>query len=134
MFDMKKVVFQPIPFYVGSYMFSKVKSAPDFVKDLEKFHFDEKSFHRNDSQGKVVAHHALLKVNFEYADYLDKYEEVHQNVCNMTTLKKLRRRKTTMLGGKGSSNSKPEHKGKEEEAARKGEEDEAGKREKEEIT
>ena len=45
-FDMKKVVFPLMPFYVGSYKFSKVKSAPDFVKDLEIFHFSEKSFLR----------------------------------------------------------------------------------------
>ena len=54
-----------MPFSIGGYKFSKVKSAPNFVKNLEKFHFGEKSFHRNDSRGKVVAHCALMKVNFE---------------------------------------------------------------------
>ena len=49
MFDIKKVVFPPLPFYVGSYKFSKVKNAPRFVKELESFHFGEKNFHRNDS-------------------------------------------------------------------------------------
>ena len=48
LFDMKKAVYPLMPFYVGSYKFSKVNSAPDFVKDLENFHFSEKSFHRND--------------------------------------------------------------------------------------
>ena len=38
-FDIKKFVFPPIPFYVGSYKFNGVKSAPDFVKELEIFHF-----------------------------------------------------------------------------------------------
>ena len=47
LFDLKKVVFPPLPFYVGSYKFSKVKSAPKFVKELEIFHFGEKLFHRN---------------------------------------------------------------------------------------
>ena len=61
-----------MPFYVSSYKFSRVKSALDFVKDLEIFHFGEKSFHRNDAQGKVAAHHALVKVKFEYSDNLDK--------------------------------------------------------------
>ena len=74
LFDLKKVVFPPLPFYVGSYKFAKVKSAPEFVKELEIFHFGEKIFHRNDSQGKVAAHCALLKVNFEYVDYVDKDE------------------------------------------------------------
>ena len=49
LFDLKKVVFPPLPFYVGIYKFSKVKNAPEFVKKLESFHFGEKSFHRNDS-------------------------------------------------------------------------------------
>ena len=42
----------------------KLKSTLDFVKDLEYFHSSEKNFHRNDSQGKVVAHCALVKVDF----------------------------------------------------------------------
>ena len=53
LFDIKKVVFPPVPFYVGSYKFNKVKSASDFVKELEIFQFGEKSFHKNDSQGKA---------------------------------------------------------------------------------
>ena len=74
LFNIKKVVFPPVPFYVGSYKFNKVKSASDFIKELEIFHFGEKIFHRNDSQGKVVGHKAAHKVNFEYADYIDKEE------------------------------------------------------------
>ena len=65
-----------MPFYVGSYKFYKVKRAPVFIKELEIFHFGEKIFHWNDSQGRVAAHWALLKVNFEYADYVDKDEEM----------------------------------------------------------
>ena len=49
LFDIKKVVFPPIPFYVGSYKFNKVKSIPNFIKELEIFHFGEKIFHGNDS-------------------------------------------------------------------------------------
>ena len=37
LFDIKKVVFPLVPFYVGSYKFNKVKSAPDFIKELEIF-------------------------------------------------------------------------------------------------
>ena len=48
LFDIKKAVFPPVPFYMGSYKFNKVKSATDFVKELEIFHFGEKSFHMND--------------------------------------------------------------------------------------
>ena len=76
LFDMKKDVFPPMPFYAGSYEFSKFKSAPDFVKDLEIFHFGEKIFHINDAQGKVVAHRALMKIKFEYSDHFDKEEDV----------------------------------------------------------
>ena len=48
-FDMKKEFYRTIPFCIGSYKFSKVKSLPKFVKNLKNFHFGEKSFHRNDS-------------------------------------------------------------------------------------
>ena len=88
LFDIKKEVYPPMPFYVDSYRFSKVKSAPNFVKDVEYFHFGEKIFHRNDSQGKVAAYCALLNKNFEYSDYLDKDEEIFKNSCNMTALNK----------------------------------------------
>ena len=74
LFYMNKVGFPPLHLYVGIYKFSKVKGAPNFVNDLEIFHFGEKSFHRNDAQGKVVAHRSLLKVNFEYSDHFNKYE------------------------------------------------------------
>ena len=39
LFDLKKVVFPPLPFYVGSYKFAKLKSAPKFFKELEIFYF-----------------------------------------------------------------------------------------------
>ena len=74
LFDIKKVVFPPVPFYVGSYKFNKVKSGLEFVKELEIFRFGEKSFHLNDSQGKVAAHKTSHKVNFEYTNYIDKEE------------------------------------------------------------
>ena len=45
LFDMKKTVFPPLPFYIGNYKFTRVKNASEFVKDLEIFHFGEKSFH-----------------------------------------------------------------------------------------
>ena len=64
LFDLKKVVYPPLPFYVGSYKFTKVKNAPKFIKELENFYFGEKCFHWNDSQGKVVSYKAALKVNF----------------------------------------------------------------------
>ena len=44
LFDMKKVVYPALPFYVGSYKFTKLKSEPEFVKELENFHFGEKIF------------------------------------------------------------------------------------------
>ena len=113
LFDLKKVVFPSVPFYVQSYKFSKLNGAPDFVKELENFHFREKSFHQNDSQGKVAAH----KVNFEYTDYVDKEEQVYKNVYSMASLSKSLKRKTS--GVKGSSSSNPKSNEPEEEAAKK---------------
>ena len=105
LFDLKEVVFPSVPFYVGSYKFGKVKGAPDFVKELENFHFREKRFHQNDSQGKVAAHKATHKVNFEYTDYVDKEEQVYKNVYSMASMSK--RLKGNTSGVKGSSNKNP---------------------------
>ena len=106
-FDLKKVVFPPLPFYVGSYKFSKVKNAPEFVKELESFHFGEKKFHRNDSQGKLAAYKATLKVNFEYADYMEKDEERYRNVYSLIDLNKQLILKTIAAGDKGSGPNNP---------------------------
>ena len=125
LFDMKKAVFSPMPFYVGIYKFSKVKSAPYFMKDLDIFHFGENIFHRNDVQGKVEAHRALVKLNFEYCNNFDRDEEVYQNSCNMISLKKSFRSKITISGGKSSSRRTSEQKKHEEEVVQ---------REKEEAT
>ena len=110
LFELKKAVFPPLPFYVGIYKFTKVKTAHEFVKELEIFHFGEKSFHRNDSKGKVAAYKVTLKVNFQYTDYVDKDEEKYRNFCIMTTLNKWLNRKTSISGVKCSSTSDPEQK------------------------
>ena len=119
LFDLKNAVFPPMPFYVGNYKISRVKSAPYFVKDLENFHFGEKIFHSNESQGKVATHRALLMVKFKYSDHLDKDEEVYCNAYNMTSVNKNFKRKITVLGGKGSSSTTTEQNRKEEEATQK---------------
>ena len=76
LFEQKKGVYPLVPFYIGSYRFSKVKRAPEFVKELEYFHFGEISFHRNDSKDKVSNYCAAVGVHFEYANYYDKDEEI----------------------------------------------------------
>ena len=48
LFEMKKVVYPPLPFYIGSYKFFKVNSALYFMRELEIFHFEEKRFRIND--------------------------------------------------------------------------------------
>ena len=60
---MKKVVYPPLAFCICSYKFTKVKSAPEFVKELEKFHFGEKRFHRNDSEEKIAKYCASVGVH-----------------------------------------------------------------------
>ena len=69
LFEQKKVVYPPVLFYIGSYKFSKVKSASKFVKELEYFHFWEKSFHINDSVNKITDYCAVVGVHFEYTKY-----------------------------------------------------------------
>ena len=79
LFDQKKAVYTPLPFYIGSYKFTKVKSSPKFVKELEYFHFGEKKFHRNDLENKIENYCSLVGVHFEYMNYWDKDEEIFRN-------------------------------------------------------
>ena len=88
LFNLKKVVYPHLPFYVGSYKYTKVKNAPEFVKELENFHFWVKVFHWNDSQGKVVSYKTTLKLNFEYTDYVDKEKERYMNIYSLTVVNK----------------------------------------------
>ena len=89
------------------------------MKVLETFHFGGKRFHRNDAQGKVVAHRVLVKVNFEYFDHFHKDEELYRNACSMNSLNKCFKRKIIVPGDKGSNNSTFEIKTQEEEVAQR---------------
>ena len=86
---MKKATFPSLPFCIGAYKLSKVKGVEYFVKEIETFHFGEKSFARNDSRGKVTKNCTIVKIHFEYADFFNKYEEVFIRENNMTELKKV---------------------------------------------
>src|SRR5712692_7612829 len=65
LFEHKKTAYTPLPFKLGSYKFTKVKKASEFVEELERFHFGEMPFRRNDTQGKVAGHCKELIVHFE---------------------------------------------------------------------
>ena len=75
LFEKKKTVYPAVPFFVGSYKFSRVKNAVEFVEELEYFHFGEMNFHRNDSAGKAVEYCTEAGVHFEYTNFWDKDEE-----------------------------------------------------------
>ena len=87
------------------------------LKNCKIFYFGEVSFHRNDSQGKVAAHKANHKVNYQYLDYVEKEEQVYRNIYRMASLSKSLKRKAPRVKGRSSNNPKPNDK--EEEAARK---------------
>ena len=74
LFEQKKAVYPAVPFFVGSYKFSRVKNAVEFVKELEYFHFGEMNFHRNDSDDKVVHYCTATGVHFKYTNLWDKDE------------------------------------------------------------
>ena len=74
LFEHKKVAYPTIPFQLGSYKFSNVKQAAEFVQELEHFCFGEMRFHRNDSQNKVAEHCKEANVHFEYTNFWDKDE------------------------------------------------------------
>ena len=100
---MKKAVFPPLPFYIGSYKFMRVKNASEFVKYIENFHFGEKSLHRNDYSNKVANHCMSVGVHFEYSHHFDKDEETYINSCNMTALSNHFKKKSSTIGEKDSS-------------------------------
>ena len=75
------------------------------LRSLKISKFGEKDFHWNGSQGKVVAYKAALKVNFEYADYVDKEEEKYSNIYSLIALNKKLKLKNTTIGDKGSGSS-----------------------------
>ena len=105
LFDMKKGVYPLLPFCIGGYKFTKVKSALDFVKLIENFHFGEKNFHINSAWDKVSKYCASVGVHFEYFDHFDKDEKVYWNACNMTFMNKSFNKKITITRGKGGSSS-----------------------------
>ena len=69
LFEHKKAAYPPFPFRLGRYKFTRVKKFDEFVEELEKFHFGEMCFHRNDSRNKVVEHCKEANVHFEYTSH-----------------------------------------------------------------
>ena len=88
LFEQKKAVYPLVPFYIGSYKFSKVKCAAEFMKKIEYFHVGEMIFHKNDSENKVVDYCTVAGLHFEYAKFWDKDEEVFRNARNMIALRR----------------------------------------------
>ena len=117
LFEHKKTAYPPLPFKLGSYRFTRVKQADEFVEELQRFHFGEMPYHRNDSHGKVVEHCKENKVHFEYTHHFDRDESVFRNAPKMTALKRRFKKKITTKGGKGDEQAKAE-----EEAKRRNEE------------
>ena len=101
-----------MPFKLGSYKFTKVKQAAEFIEELEKFHFGEMPYHRNDTQGKVIEHCKEHKVHFEYTHHFDKDEYVFRNAPNMTMLMRIFMKKIATKGGKGDEQEKAEEEAK----------------------
>ena len=69
LFEHKKAAYPPLPFKLGSYKFTRVKKVDEFVEELEKIHFGEMPFHRNDSHNKVAEHCKEANVHFEYTHH-----------------------------------------------------------------
>ena len=110
LFEQNKVVYLTVAFFVGSYKFSRVNNALEFVKKLEYFHFGEMNFHRNESEGKVVDYCTEAGVHFEYTNFQDKDEETFRNARNMIALRKRFKQKIATIGGKGKAVKKQKRK------------------------
>ena len=102
---MKKETFPPLPFYILGYKFIKVKCASKFVKELEIFHFGEKSFHRNDSNGSIAEYCAAIGIHYEYSNHFNKDEEVYRRSNNMTEMSKRFKKEGRNSGSKDSSSA-----------------------------
>ena len=112
LFKHKKTAYPPLPFKLGSYKFTKVKQAAEFIEELDKFHFGEMPYRRNDTRGKVIEHCKEHKVHFEYTHHFDKDESVFRNAPNMTKLMRRFKKKITTKGGKGDDQEKAEEEAK----------------------
>ena len=86
LFQHKNTAYPPLPFNRGSYKFTRVKQAAEFIEELGKFHFGEMPFRRNDTHGRVMEHCKEHKVFFKYTHHFDKEESVFRNARNMTML------------------------------------------------
>ena len=106
LFEQNNAVYHAMPFFVGSYKFSRVKNAAEFVKELEYFHFGEMNFHKNESMGKVAEYCTEVGVHFEYTNLWDKDKETFRNARNMIALRKRFKQKITIVGGKGKAAEK----------------------------
>ena len=118
LFSKKKAVYPPLPFKLGSHSFTNVKQAPEFIEELEKFHFGEMTFRRNDTHERMAEHCRKHKVFYEYTHHFDNDESVFRRAPNMTALNKRFKPKHSAKGGKGSEQEKAEQ-AKEEETARR---------------
>ena len=78
LFEHKKASYPPFPFRLGSYKFTRVKKD-QFVEELQKFHFGEIPFHRNDSCNKVAEHCKEANVHFEYTSHWDREESIFRS-------------------------------------------------------
>ena len=76
MFEHKKTAYPPLPFKLGSYRFTRVKQAEEFVEELQSFHFGEMLYHRIDAHGKVAEHCKENRVHFEYTHHVDREDSV----------------------------------------------------------
>ena len=101
LFEHKKAAYPHLPFKLGSYRFTRVKKADEFVEELERFHFGKMPFHRNDSQGKVAEHCKENNVHFEYTHHWDREESIFRSALNMTTLRRRFKKKIITKGRKG---------------------------------
>ena len=71
------------------------------MEELEKFHFGEIPFHRNDTHNKVAEHCKEANVHFEYTHHWDREKSVFRSALNITALRKMFKKKITTKGGKG---------------------------------
>jgi hypothetical protein len=66
LYRLKKVIWPPIPLYVGNYFFENTKHAQAEVNTLLSYHFEEERYKRHDPKNTVRENFNKIGLPWEY--------------------------------------------------------------------
>jgi len=78
----KKVIWPPLPIYIGTYSFSKTKQSQEEIDTLLSYHFGEERFKRHDPKKVIKECFNKIGLPWEYTSEIWEEEEVHCDAKN----------------------------------------------------